>query len=506
MRKVFKRVKAIIVILFLLVFIPTLLIHARFTGFEGGRIVIDDGRLVAVADTGYRFVGWESGEEDSSIPLFSGDSIMSVPLFEPERTDLPTVFITTEGEAPVTTKENYVNCTVSIIGADGGVENQSARIKLRGNSTLAQDKKPYKLKFDEKVDLFCEGKAKEWTLLANHMDYSLSRNYLVYSVAEVLDNLKYTTSVHFVDVYLNGRYDGVYTLCEQVETGKNRVDIPDDLDVTDTGYLVEMDARATVEGVENRDWFSIDFGQPYAIKSPDTEDEQFTSAHVEFIKNYMSLAREALVSGEWSRVLEYLDVKSFVDGYIIDELFKPCDIGFSSFYMYKDAGGKLCRGPIWDYDLSSGNSQPPASNDTSAFYTAAVNVWYAELLKYDQFRTMIGTRLHQVGDDIEARLDSCFEEIYSIKSCLERNFERWAILGTFTMEWNSADACAIDNYDGQLSFLRNWMTDSYATLMAEYSREISLADRLQEIMNSHRPPFKLRIPRGQIKLQNNSDS
>ena len=41
-------------------------------------------------------------------------------------------------------------------------------IKGRGNSTwdLPTTKKPYNIKFEEKVDLFGFGKAKKWSLIA----------------------------------------------------------------------------------------------------------------------------------------------------------------------------------------------------------------------------------------------------------------------------------------------------------------------------------------------------
>lgn len=59
------------------------------------------------------------------------------------------------------------------------------------------------------------------TLIANYCDPSLIRNYLAYTVGAGLENIRETTTlVQFVDVYLNGRYDGVYLICEQNETGK----------------------------------------------------------------------------------------------------------------------------------------------------------------------------------------------------------------------------------------------------------------------------------------------
>jgi hypothetical protein len=48
-----------------------------------------------------------------------------------------------------------------------------------------------------------------------------------------------------------------------------------------------------------------------------------------------------------------------VDAYLVEELFKNKDDGWDSFYLYFDAsveGEKLHFGPIWDFDLTGGNT------------------------------------------------------------------------------------------------------------------------------------------------------
>ncbi|MBQ6019170.1 MAG: CotH kinase family protein, partial [Clostridia bacterium] len=76
-------------------------------------------------------------------------------------------------------------------------------IKGRGNSTWAADKKPLNIKFEEKTDVLGMGKAKKWSLLANHFDASLLRNSLALNIAEAI-GLPYTPSYRMVDLYING--------------------------------------------------------------------------------------------------------------------------------------------------------------------------------------------------------------------------------------------------------------------------------------------------------------
>ena len=316
--------------------------------------------------------------------------------------DLPMMYIYTESEKDIVSKEEYLNCEVSISNTKKEYElnKQSGRIKGRGNSTWTlSNKKPYKIKFDEKVDLFGNGKAKEWTLIANYADQSLMRNTLAYKVASVLDDLEYTTTTQFVDLYVNNKYRGMYLVCEQIEVGKNRVDIEEDLSVTDSGYLIELDFRALDEGVEGRDWFYSN-NQMFAIKSPDTEDELFTSEHVDFIKSYLDACFSALKSGNYGQVSSLIDVNSFADSYILNELFKSTDVYQSSFYMYKDNGGKLCCGPVWDYDLSSGNWMHDNGSTNTDYLYAKRNSFYMRLLNFNEFNLLVKEKLNASKDKI----------------------------------------------------------------------------------------------------------
>ena len=461
----------------LLIFIAVLLVIGltvgffalRFYFFKNGRVVLRGTNMCAVADPGYKFDSWSSGDENEKIPLLSLKNLFSKPNFEKEKLDLPIVSIDTYRKKKIKSKEVYVDCTVSLCADEElSFEAVSARIKGRGNSTFQHDKKPYKIKFDEKISVLGEGAAKEWTLIANHMDYSLVRNRLAYAVGAAI-GLEYTTSANFVDVYLNGEYLGVYLLCEQIETGKNRVDIEDSLEVDETGYLIELDARAPDEGEEGIDYFySKAASQPYGIKSPDTEDVAFTADRVEFIKNYVDSAYDALLGTDYSAVCNYLDVDSFVNGYILDELFKTTDVGFSSFYLYKDAGGKLFRGPIWDYDLSAGNSIVESAAVPNSIYAGAANPWYARLLTFPEFREAVGKRLVEVSEEISFVIDSEFKFFEDSKASFERNFVKWDILGECSMEYTSQEVCELKTFDEQLSYLKNWLEESLTFVNVEY--------------------------------------
>jgi len=446
--------------------------YIRLALIKNGSVSLVDGKLVATPDVGYVSVGWSNGESSAEIPYSPFKILFVTPIFEKEKLSLPVISIDTEMNQAVLSKEDYVNCDISISNTEAqfSFEGSSARIKRRGNSTYANEKPPYKIKFDEKIGLFGGEEAKEWTLIANHMDYSLMRNYIAYELGAELENLDTTTKTRYAELYLNGEYLGLYLVCEQVEAGKGRVDISEELDTTDTGYLIELDARAPSEGVEMQDYFVANDGNNYAIKSPDTEEDEFTVGHVEFIRDYVNSALAALDSKDWNSVCGLIDIESFVDGYILDEIMHTVDVGFSSFYIHKDAGGKLVRGPIWDYDLSCGNTVALNANDPQSFYARTNNVWYSKLLEYTEFSQLVAERLDEKGDSLLGIINGCFEYADTYRDAFERNFEKWQILGVHEMEYTSPEVCAIDSLDGQLNYLKNWLSESLAHLRSSYTK------------------------------------
>lgn len=54
-----------------------------------------------------------------------------------------------------------------------------------------------------------------------------------------ISNLEYTSSSHFVDLFLNGKYDGTYQVCEKMKISNHRVAVGDD------GFLLEVSQRGS---------------------------------------------------------------------------------------------------------------------------------------------------------------------------------------------------------------------------------------------------------------------
>lgn len=450
---------------------------------EGGATqYVEEGESLtveAIADVGYKFISWSDGDVQPERVIETSSDITLSASFEMEFLDLPVFIINTEEQKPITSKENYVQCMVSVKNAEEEYcfENYTAQIRGRGNSSWGFEKKPYKLQFVEsdtngkKVDLFGNGKAKTWTLIANYSDLSLSRNAIAYeigrAVTEIADT---TTTTRQVEVYLNGRYDGVYLICEQMQAGENRVEIEEDLENgVNTGYLLELDHRAPSEGVQGIDYFYVR-DIPFAIKSPDTEDELFTAEFNEYIKNYLSLCFDT-IELNYQEACKLIDMDSFASGYIVHELIKSCDVGYSSFYVHKDKNGLLKCGPIWDFDFSSGNCgwvdlQP------EKMYASNSNIFFRLLLKHQEFKDLVKDKLDLYGNKIVNILNNFPDTLLENRASYERNFLRWdscwEVLKDYGENGQPEEILAITTWEGQVIYLQEWLFRSFDAICEKY--------------------------------------
>ncbi len=169
---------------------------------------------------------------------------------------LPILRIETDGRQPVLDRDNYVDAEMNIDPNGSSFEAYSGtlRIRGRGNSTWGYPKKPYKLKLDDKSELLDMPTEKDWVLLANWADRSQMRSWAAGEISRATD-LDWTPTYRHVEVILNGEYQGVYNLTEQVEVKSNRVDIeemePEDIagtEVTGGPPCPQLEAvAATIE-------------------------------------------------------------------------------------------------------------------------------------------------------------------------------------------------------------------------------------------------------------------
>lgn len=295
--------------------------------------------------------------------------------------NIPAVFINTQSggmEYLHADKENEEQGEMSIVREDGNTEYQGelARISGRGNSTWEYEKKPYTFKLPKSQSLCGLDPGNKWCLLALWREGSKLDNKLVMDIAQEM-GLAYSTQGVYIDLYLNGEYRGNYLLTESVSVGEGRVDICDledeniqynsDIisathyeeednkgyllengdDITG-GYLIEKDHPKHYAAEANG--FVTTMGNNFTINAPKYASKE----QVTYIQSYIENIEQMVQSGD-EHVWEYLDLKSFAQRFLVDELALNTDSGVTSMYFYKEKDDNLLySGPVWDYDNAFG--------------------------------------------------------------------------------------------------------------------------------------------------------
>lgn len=375
----------------------------------------------------------------------------------------PVIYI--EGAGGIS-KDRYSSCSVSLVSEKRKycAESLGAQIRGRGNSTWGYEKKPYRLKFDEKIDLFGMGKAKDWILLANTVDMSMLRNYTVYKMAGQFAGCRYTTDCMFVHVYIDGDYRGLYLLTDQTEVGSERVDIGDGTDENgnnlapeECGYLLECGNGSASSGQKTftpKTVKGISTGY-VVIKSP--EGSAVTQAHVKYIQDYYNSVQSAIANDDFETLCELVDIQTFVDSFICTEYILSGDMGWV-FFAYKEPGGKFCLGPLWDYDQSSGCSEHGGAN-YSGYVAASEMTWYTKLSKNPEFMALVKQSWEEHYDYTHAIPDMLYATAAKYENDINLNYTRWeGFLGS--KQWRSLPQVdALKTYPEHVDYLVEWLNN-----------------------------------------------
>jgi hypothetical protein len=270
-----------------------------------------------------------------------------------------------------------------------------------------------------------------------------------------------------VDVYINGEYQGVYDLCDQVETGDSRVDIDGDVgdSVANTQFLLEQDMRVywgDGEG-EGLSWFWLDDANvAFAVKSPDTEDEAYTEEYTAYVKEYMDLIYETILDGDYSMVEQMIDVDSFINGFLVNDIAKNQDINKSSVYFYTASDGRLTYGPIWDMDLTFGSGEigKPDSEEEGIHD----NLIFEALYSIPEFKAAYISRLKELKDaGLEDVILGLIDSAAENRASLAQDMVNWKAAYTYqNEEMNGLD------YDGQIAYMKEWVHTRLEFLYSEY--------------------------------------
>jgi hypothetical protein len=365
-----------------------------------------------------------------------------------------------------------------------------ASIRYRGQSSMMFPKKGYALDTkhadgeDFNFPLLGMPSEHKWVLLANYNDKTLLRERFTYEIGRQMGH--YSVRSVYVELVIDGNYRGLYLLTERIKRDKNRVNISDlNADVTSGdeltgGYIVSLDKLSPDKDGWYSKYSSNTNGNLAYFQYEYPRTNNINEVQKNYIQTYFHAFEDALVSDNFKDVengyRKYIDVISFIDNFIINELSRDIDAYRISSYFYKDRdskGGKIVNGPLWDYDMAwyntdfgGGNSiegwqfqygyqwEPPQNPDDP---TWVVPFWWRRLMEDPAFTDELYCRYHTFRLNLlsEQNLYQMIDGMAnSIKEGRERNFSRWPLIG----KWVYSNITPVaQSYEEEIAQLKYWI-------------------------------------------------
>ena len=374
-----------------------------------------------------------------------------------KKQNIPVVRITTDGGAGIYDKKNYVKGSISISDPENmysDVTTFTGRmgIRGRGNSTWSFPKKPWKVKLDDKASLLGMPADKEWALLANYADRTLMRNILAMKLSEVC-GFAWTPHMYSVHVYLNKEYQGVYTFCEHKKVSADRVDI--DLDAGDVYLEIEQQQDETTCW-----WTSM--GVPMMFSDPEEPSAELLAE----IQKHFDDFEDALYSKDMADPQKgyaaYIDLDSFIDYYIVQELAKNTDGNLrKSSFITKKKGQKMEMYHLWDFDLTFGNSGG-LLHDPEGFFIKDYNPswqigdnWFNRMMTDPAFVERLQARWNELYPQLQSMVDFIDEQAFILDKAQKENFKVWSIWES--VDW--VDCPSLGSYEKEVAFLKEFYSE-----------------------------------------------
>ena len=335
----------------------------------------------------------------------------------------------------------------------------SAECKIRGRGNTTWEtrelyKKPYLLKFDEPQPLLGMHSARKWVLVADTADKAFMRNnYALHVLSRIWRRMAWVPQGRPVSLFLNGKYNGCYMLFEKIKIAPGR------LEPAQGSFLAVVNSR------QDKEWnFRTERGTKVSLRIDATEEEYL------LMQRRVQEAEDAIF-GDGGGYEQKIDVASFVDWYLVNELTKNHDAKFqaSCYFYYDAAADRIFMGPPWDFDISCGNISYDGCENPAGFWVQN-DQWYKRLFEYEDFARAVRERWHETRGEIEESFAWIDEEAERLRDLCELNDAVWRTIGR--RQWPHAPGWkSRKTYESEVAYMKGFLQERAAWLDGAFAEE-----------------------------------
>ncbi|MBO4374467.1 MAG: CotH kinase family protein [Lachnospiraceae bacterium] len=260
-----------------------------------------------------------------------------------------------------------------------------ASLQGRGNDSWGSNrKKSYTLSLKKAHNLLGLGKNKNWNLIGNAYDNSLIKNLTFNEISDQA-GIEFQPKMRNVDLYVDGRYEGVYTLSTKVSVDRDRVDLQNG------DFFFKMDPPDAEQPIryESKTWFEDGLSYPVAdLRFPKKAGPETISEATKVLQTFIDVIEDP----DSGKIADVCDIRSLARYYWIEEASMNFDAWQRSVYMYyRRTDGKMHMGPVWDMDRSLGSPYDKEGMlfDTPFGWKVRNAGWYTRLFENSDFREAV---------------------------------------------------------------------------------------------------------------------
>ncbi len=460
--------------------------------------------------------------------------------------NLPVIILDTYGVKMTDTTD--IAASLTVMNNTGGNTNilgtadyqGRAGVHIRGSTSESYPKQQYSIELwdetnnDKKAPLLGMPSQSDWVLYAPYTEDALMNNPLAYQLSNEMGH--YASRTQYVELYLStppdtthnfntaaastttinytSNYYGIYILEEKVKIDNNRVDV-DEISATNPngGYIVEQDRYS---GEDN---FTTPQGVHLVLNDPDdTSLESNISSSWDAFENALFTGTAAPgqpwdTPGNPDYYGNFINVNSFVDYYLLEEMTRNIDAFWLSTYYTKAADtvvngavtqrGLISAGPVWDFNLAFGMANynlsadaegwdsdtiSPAPGAANGPFPFAQDPYFQRLLQDPNFKQALTDRWDQLRQgvlstaslmsDINANVATVSDNtgVYptgqnptGTTSPVMRNFQKWKELGVAVTTQGLLDPSG--SWIGDVNLLKSWLTARVNWMDSQFAPE-----------------------------------
>lgn len=377
-------------------------------------------------------------------------------------TGLPTVWLETNSHRDIIYAGQYNNGKFKLYGTSGKNPNNfvvqaNAKIMAIGaiswynspiNAVPQPGKNAYNILFNDAVPILDAPAGETWKFYTNKDDKTMLHNQTAFYLSSI-SALEYTPRFYHVNLMMNGRYYGTYLMGEELEASEGRVNVGGD------GFILGIGAGTSEPS------FSIGhLEKAVSVIAPSSSQ---SAASIEYIRTFLTSAENALFSPDFANEStgwqKYMDIDSFVDWYLINEISKNENGAFKYYcIMNLTRGGKLKMGPLWEFEKAfSVNSSP------SGFVIKNVN-WYARLFQDPAFVAKVKERFGYFYSHKNDIINEISNSAQYLKYAILEDNNKW---NTYTSSLNS-DEQVWALYQTNVYSMEDWLNTRMDWLKGEF--------------------------------------